>query len=756
MQHHLNLPQKEAVNRIEGATLVVAGAGCGKTRVIISRIEQIAKQVPEKSNILALTFTNKAAKEMLERIHKAAIPAPQNLFIGTFHSFCFSILKKYANDFELNNFGILDSTDQQNIVKKILEKYGLSKELQVKNVLSQISLIKNSNNKINLIINQQLIQDIFLAYEKEKNISNNLDFDDLLILVHKKLKHFPIFVEKLQKKIDHILIDEYQDTNNIQHEIVKLLAHNPHDKKLNISSIFAVGDQDQSIYSWRGATPENINLFLQDFAPAKLIKIEQNYRSAEQILKAANSVIDKNSNRTPKKLWSENNASNCIFIAKCKNEYQEADIVANTIKEFIKTAPNMEKNCAILYRNHYQSRVIEEALITSGIKYKIIGGIRFYERKEIKDILAYLKLINNFNDLISLERIINCPPRGLGDKFLEKLNYKIESTYLENKTLSLKTILSELIEEISQEKGRRQLKMFLEIYEDSSLGKIPPSEAISKILEKVKYYDFLEKEYESTEAEEKKENIEELIRSTKNFSEKNKENNPTIKDFLEEIALIQEIEEDNESNSTKITTQLMTLHGAKGLEFNFVSIIGLEEKSLPSNRKDQDLEEERRLFYVGVTRAKDKLLLSFAEHKSDFGRFSSYEKSRFLNEIPNNLFLTNQQNNNSFLLKNELNRWLLNQIQMGTKTITNQSKAQTFNRYAPSFKKPIIENNNLIKPQILTKKSPFFIEQKVQHPIFGYGIIKNILIEGDCTILEIKFNDYTKKINSLFIKTPGN
>ncbi len=742
----LNPEQTSAVNFFEGAAIVIAGAGCGKTRIITNRILFLInekQQPPEK--IIALTFTNKAAKEMNHRLEDLyANQLSKHPYIGTFHSYCFFLLKKYAADFGLENFGILDSTDQTSLIKKILLRYGLEKEYPPKKILGIISSIKNGSTSKSLLENEPRIAGLFTEYEQEKNLSKNLDFDDLLLKVYKKLNEDSSFLEKVTSRIDHILIDEYQDTNTLQHNLIRLLATGPLNKNekkftLKIKSIFAVGDEDQAIYSWRGANVENMYLFLTDFKPATVLKVEQNYRSAQQILTAANYLIKNNKTRYEKKLWSTNHQENCIFVSACKNEFQEADIVAHAAR--ITISQNPESTCAILYRNHHQSRLIEEALIQNKIRYKIIGGIKFYERKEIKDLLGYLKLFNNPSDWISFDRVINCPNRSLGDKFLEKID-ALKNTAIFNTFYS---ILEYQLEQTNAEKQKQGILSFLNIFQglDKELN---IKDTFELILERTRYADFLRKEYESEEAETKIKNIEELAKSMEKFIQLNP-NNATVKNFLDEIALIQEADSDSE-NQNLTCIELMTLHSAKGLEFDAVTIIGCEEGSLPSLRKDSShlIEEERRLFYVGITRTKKRLLLTFAQNKLEYGKSNNYSASRFLGEIPQSLKIESSQNQNSFSLKNEVSLWLNEKKSTQQQFMPKHNLGQR-DTFQPKNPNPSYSYNK-IPPSY-----PFKLGSLVKHEVFGFGSIKKIEQSGATTFLEIMFKTGLKKINAAFIKT---
>ena len=416
IKNNLNTHQQKAVKKKSGAILVTAGAGSGKTRVITSRIANlILNQKQDPKSIIALTFTNKAAGEMRERINNFLQEKHVSPFVGTFHSYCLLLLRKNSDLLPFQNFSILDADDQKSLIKKILKQHGLEKEFSPAQIQYQISKLKNKlgANTENEIYLPKIIKEIYTAYETEKTMAHSLDFDDLLLQILRIFSEDEKFKKKHQETIKHILVDEYQDTNSVQHELLKQMALNKN--KFVIKTLCAVGDEDQSIYSWRGAQVENILNFQHDFKPVTKIKIEQNYRSVQPILNIANKVIAHNKMRNPKNLWSEKKAKNRIMCLNCKSNYQEADVIACFLEN--QSSQKNLNDIAILYRTHFQSRFLEESLIQSNIPYKIIGGIRFYERKEIKDIIAYLKLIANPFDRTSFFRIINIPTRGLGQKF---------------------------------------------------------------------------------------------------------------------------------------------------------------------------------------------------------------------------------------------------------------------------------------------------------------------------------------------------
>lgn len=634
----LNESQRSAVLVKDGALLIIAGAGSGKTRVITSRIAHLV--LNENINphaIVALTFTNKAAGEMKERL-MTTFDAHYSLpFIGTFHSYCLQLLRTHASILQFKNFSILDTDDQLDLIKKISKKYAVTKQATPTQLCSQISQYKNS-----AVLQAEptawfspMVREIYLEYESEKSHAHCLDFDDLIINILRALKTNHEFKKQFQHKIRHILIDEYQDTNVVQHQL--LLHMGLTEKKaLALDSICAVGDEDQSIYSWRGATVANMFKFQQDFRPVTIIKIEQNFRSVQPILEAANTVISNNRLRNPKNLWSMLKAKNRILALSCQSGDQEAAVIALLLKKL--ESKKQLDHVAILYRTHFQSRTIEEALIHQAIPYRIIGGIRFYERKEIKDLLAYLRLIINPYDKISLLRIINTPGRGLGQKFEDQLL----NAWTSNPFFNFKELITWMIQD--QDLGfsaskKLVLQEFLGLFDNLNATMLP-SFLLDTILAQTQYIQYLSQAYDVKEAQTKTENVQEFIQAILVFERKhtapdNQEH--LFEQFLHEVSLLQEKVEENSSRNF---VQMMSLHAAKGLEFEFVIIAGLEEGLFPSNKSlntNDDLEEERRLMYVGMTRAKQRLILCHAKSRFTFGQFVEPLPSRFLQEIPSNL-----------------------------------------------------------------------------------------------------------------------
>ncbi len=610
--------------------LVVAGAGSGKTRVITTRIANlITTEDVHPGNIVALTFTNKAANEMKERVAGYLEAGAELPFVGTFHSYCLRLLRSNPA-FGFEKFSILDGEDQLSLVKKIIKRFAVERHIKPSQALYAISSARNNPNRkpAGMPSQVKLIQEIGMAYEEDKTRSHSFDFDDLIQKVLEMLQSNESFREELNNNVKHLLVDEYQDTNSVQHELLKLIATNSKNKT-TFDSLCAVGDEDQSIYSWRGAEVANMKQFKKDFKPVEVIKIEQNYRSVQPILHIANEVIQHNSQRNDKELWSERKAKNRVIRISCRSGYQEADIAAKIFQSLPK---NTEFNqCAFLYRTHHQSRALEEALIEAAIPYRIVGGIRFYERKEIKDLLAYLRLIMNPFDRVSFFRVLNCPTRGLGAKF-EAL---VGSLWQQEPLLDFHQILKKVREEYSDTLSVKHisgLREFLETFEELN-SSMQPDKALNEIIHRIGYRGYLKDSYEEREARTKRENIDELVSSAAAFASDKKKENISLEGFLHDVALMQEKLKDESDNCV----QLMTLHSAKGLEFDLVIIGGLEEGLLPSSmslNERAEIEEERRLFYVGITRARERLAILSAQNRMTYGQMNDQSPSRFLHEVP--------------------------------------------------------------------------------------------------------------------------
>ena len=600
----LNQKQKEAVETLEGPLLILAGAGSGKTKTLTHRIANLIQHGVRPEEILALTFTNKAAREMRERL--ASLLGMHNSYtfmpwMGTFHSICVKILRREAINVGLTEkFIIYDTSDRQTLIKHAMKRLSISdKKIKAKAVEAAISNAKNQGQDPDDLAaeasypNQRDIAKIYKEYESERKKADAVDFDDLLLYVARLFQNRPDIRKKWQKHFRHILIDEYQDTNHIQYQIVKLLV----DEKQNIC---VVGDDWQSIYSWRGADFTNILNFEHDFPGAKVIKLEQNYRSTQNILDASQKVIEKNEQRTDKRLFTEAGKGAPITIEKLRDERAEAEWVANIIKQSKRSLGDF----AVLYRTNAQSQAFERVFVEHNIPYKLVGGVRFYDRKEIKDILAYLHLIVNPKDVVALSRVINVPTRGIGAVSLGRI---------------LDGDLSHLTPKIMQ-----KYEAFLKILDDLRNKTDAPAELINELLNKINYRQYLEQE-DKLKAEERLENIEVLVGEVSAY--------PTLDDFLADAALMSSADED----SSKDSVTLMTLHAAKGLEFPVVFLVGLEEGLLPHVRsfeeKLEEIEEERRLAYVGMTRAMEELFLSYALSRFNFGGRNYNMPSRFLTDL---------------------------------------------------------------------------------------------------------------------------
>ena len=747
IKKELNTPQRKAVTHKKGAVVVIAGAGSGKTRVITARIANlILNENADPSSIIALTFTNKAANEMKERLIKF-LGTKNNLpFVGTYHSYCLLLLRKNPTLLPYPQFTIMDAEDRISLIKKILKKNGLDKQFSANSISYQISNIKNKFDPdfYEEELANKLFKEIYFAYESEKNLAHCFDFDDLLLEILKVFRSNQEFKKNFGNRVKHILVDEYQDTNLVQHELLKQMSLDEK-LKINADSICIVGDEDQSIYSWRGAMVTNMLEFEKEYKPVTKIKIEQNYRSVQPILQAANEVIKNNSKRTPKNLWSDKKAKDRILALTCRTEHQEAYAIASFISCLPEDNENL-KETAILYRTHFQSRSIEESLIRNGIPYKIVGGIRFYERKEIKDLLAYLRLVVNPFDRNSFTRVINCPTRGLGTKFEETLHQEWSQHSLLDFKQLLHLILNNENLKIAPAK-KISLLNFLDIYKNFS-EKQKPGEALDFIIKKVEYFSYLQKKYDEQEADTKIENVKEFVRSAYDYEEK--ESNNSLDIFLQEIALLQEKTNDKESTDNQI--QCMTLHAAKGLEFNNVIISGLEEGLLPSYKSlntKKELEEERRLFYVGMTRAKERLLLARANSRNNFGQISDQVISRFLTEVPGK-FVSHENINekSTFQITSMFNDWLGDNHKKSVLTFSNFAKPTTIKsvtKSKPSLKKPVATKPKTVG--LKWKKNQF-----VSHKKFGVGMIKKVETKDENTFyITAAFRSGEKKILSNFL-----
>ena len=617
----LNKEQKEAVLNTEGPLLILAGAGSGKTRVLTTKIAYLIEECGiSPYNILAITFTNKAAQEMKDRIFNMIGIKAKNAQISTFHSFGVRILRDHFKELGYDkNFIIMDSDDSLSIIKKILKNKGLDpKSYNPNGIRNQISSCKNEMmgykeyEKFAIGDYEKVVYEVFKEYEETLKKNNSIDFDDLLLLPIKLFREHKEILNEYQERFQYVLIDEYQDTNETQYILSKLVC-------AKYKNICCVGDVDQSIYSFRGANYKNILNFEKDYPDAKIIKLEQNYRSTTTILDAANDVIKNNKERKDKVLWSDKGKGEKISYYRGFNGIDEAQYVTREIKNLVNNGIEYE-NIAVLYRTNAQSHTIEEELIKDSIPYRIVGGVGFYSRKEIKDALAYLRLIFNYKDNVSLLRVINVPKRGIGDKTVSNLIAKADK---ENKSIY------EVID------SGKELS-FKEMIED--LKKQSESLTLTELLDRILDVTGIKKEYEeekTLEADIRLENLEELRTVTRSFEER--EGIVSLEDFLLEVSLVSDV---NEYDSDRNRVSLMTIHSVKGLEFDYVFIVGLEEGLFPhinSLLNSSELEEERRLCYVALTRAKEKLYLVNARNRILYGQETSNVPSRFINEINKDL-----------------------------------------------------------------------------------------------------------------------
>ncbi len=741
---NLNPAQQTAVENITGSTLIIAGAGSGKTRVITARISHLLEtKLGDASNIVALTFTNKAAKEMQHRIMQATEGQFIVPFIGTFHAYCLSLLKRYGSHIDLDEFSIMDNDDQEKMLQDLFKRFAVNKRTNPKQFTYQISQAKNSlaiGEESPLLEYDPTLASLLQAYEAEKKHSRCLDFDDLIIKAVELLS-LPAFKQQHQQRVRHILVDEYQDTSVIQHRLLKLMGLN--EKNLAIDSICVVGDEDQSIYSWRGATVDNILQFPKEFPNVKTVKIEQNYRSADSILETANKLINHNQNRNPKHLWSEKKAANRVLMLQTISGYQEADIIAQAVK--IQHQLNPDSTIAALYRTHFQSRVIEEALLKQSIPYKIVGGIQFYERKEIKDLLAYLKVILNPYDKVSFSRIYNCPPRKLGAQFAEVFfNAWQQEPFLNYIQVTEKLLTTQTLSN-SQATNLTTLVKYL----STLTADMTPATVIQKIIELTGYAEYLKDSYTTEEAQSKVDNIRELIRAAKHFEQ---EGLLTVTQFIEEITLMQDKLSDQSQSIPHI--QLMSLHAAKGLEFDTVIIAGLEEGLLPSTRSmnsSEQIEEERRLLYVGITRAREHLILINAKTRNTYGQTSEQSPSRFTHEISGQVQQKLDCGYLSLYQISDLIGQFLKNLGIGRVTPISIAPTRSFSsaKPAPNYKPHAQESGS---DSISTNPTNWRINQPVQHAVFGVGLIQKIEPKTTGHILTIRFKVGLKKIDDKFIQ----
>jgi len=756
---HLNTSQRKAVKQTSGPVMVIAGAGSGKTRVLTYRIVHLLKQGVDPFNILSLTFTNKAAKEMKERIEKIIGPEAKNIWMGTFHSVFAKILRYEADRIGYpSNFTIYDSDDSKALLRRIIKEMNLDTDIYKVNIVqSRISSFKNNlitvkayNNNAELKTQDDAAHRpqmglIYEKYVKECFKSGAMDFDDLLLKTNELLFRHPDILHKYQHRFQYVLVDEYQDTNHSQYLIVKALA------ALN-ENICVVGDDAQSIYSFRGANIRNILNFKSDYSDVKIIKLEQNYRSTQNIVNAANSVISNNKDQLDKKVWTSNDLGEKIKVNRTMTDSDEAVVVASNIQETKQREQITNENFAILYRTNAQSRSMEEALRKRSIPYRIYGGLSFYQRKEVKDMMAYFRMASNPRDEEALRRIINYPKRGIGNSSIDRMTLAaseqqktlwgiVENIKFENIGLNAGSttkvdnfaVLLKSFQVMVREKDAFEVATYIAkqsgILREMQVDKTP--EGISRY-----------------------ENLQELLNGIKDFvNQENlkpeEERNTSLAYYLEDIALLTDADKDDEDNGDHVS--LMTIHQSKGLEFPYVYIVGLEENLFPSQMSMSsraDLEEERRLFYVALTRAEKRATLSFALTRYRWGNIIDCEPSRFIEEI-----------NEKYLDTNFINlkpaRRTVGNMNAGTNYKTKVPSR--FNKSAKKKETPKPKNVSTFVPRNLKKinsniQSRNYTEQfystgmKVEHDRFGIGIICKLEGKGANKKISVNFTDVGEKI----------
>lgn len=738
----LNQQQQKAVKHTNGPLLIVAGAGSGKTRVLTYRIAYlIDKAKADPGEILALTFTNKAAREMKERIQKLIGDSAPRLWMGTFHSVFSKILRFEAEHIGFtSNYTIYDTNDSQNLLKQILRENNYDpKDIRPRTIHRRISDSKNElihpDQYLERFVHSTLddiTAKMYKIYTNRLKQNNAMDFDDLLVKPIELFNKHPEILEKYQDRFKYILIDEYQDTNRAQYTVTKMLAE-------KYQNICVVGDDAQSIYSFRGADITNILNFQNDYEDAVEIPLEQNYRSTKAILKAADSIIKRNTGQLEKTLWTDNDTGEMITLLENYDERDEANRVANYINE-LKARHGFEYNdFAVLYRTNYQSRVFEETLRRKRIPYQLVGGLSFYQRKEVKDVLAYLTLLVNPDDDTNLLRIINEPSRGIGNKSMHDLTQRARNT-----GQSVWRILENVEKADLYKPAENSVKQFVAMMKElkADLNKDTAlTEVVKKLLEKSGYMKALVEE-NSPKSMTRRENILELENAISYYQKNAK--NPKLSSFLQEISLITDSDKYDED---KPAVTLMTVHAAKGLEFPVVFSVGLEEDLFPmgsGDGKDVDIEEERRLFYVAITRAQEKLFLSYSRSRYKFGKEKRMVRSRFLDEI-NSDVVHDEKGSTINQNKNRFNNGPSDGSSNGSTTVEYD------------WKKPLYNKNNRDSNQVTTihydspDEDPFQVGAKVEHNIFGKGKIINRTGQGDKTKVVIFFKERGRKTLMLHV-----
>jgi DNA helicase-2/ATP-dependent DNA helicase PcrA len=698
----LNPQQRSAVTAPDGPILVIAGPGSGKTRVLTQRIAYlIANQGVRPWQILAVTFTNKAAKEMAERLKKT-LPdqATEGIMLGTFHSICARILRRESDHLPVeSNFVIFDSDDQERIVKAILREFNLNEKLyRPASIHAAISRAKNelvgADDYPTSTYRDEVIKRVYIEYQKRLTSMNAVDFDDILVYTARLLEDVPSVRQKYAERFRHVLVDEFQDTNVAQYALVKQLASHHR-------NIFCVGDPDQSIYAWRGADYRNVHRLEQDFPGAMTVLLEQNYRSHQNILDAATGVIDRASNRKKKKLFSERGTGEHIFFYEARDDYGEASFVVDTIAQLVAGGQFEPGDCAVMYRTNSMSRLVEEAFLQARLPYKLVGAQRFYGRREVKDMIAFMRLVHNPADEASLDRIINVPPRGIGEKTLTTLHMIARQNNISPAAVLLDLARGADSPFYKSFTGRAALPladfggMFANWHALAATRTIP--ELFDRIVQDINYKEYV-KEDDSEESNDRWENVLELKRLAEEYTTR------TMDEFLENIALVADQDTITDANAPT----LLTLHAAKGLEFGAVFIVGMDDGIIPHSRsfdQPEQMEEERRLFYVGITRAKDKLYLLRAIQRGGRGMSEETYPSRFMDDIPESLLVGKTRTGRPMKGGPQETKWAM-----------------------PSAPRPAPVSINKYKAGI-----------RIKHPIWGDGIILDSKMQDGDEIVDVVF-----------------
>lgn len=735
----LNEMQKKAVFQTEGPVLILAGAGSGKTRVLTHRIAYLIEEKGVNPwNILAITFTNKAAGEMRERVDHLVGFGSESIWVSTFHSACVRILRRFIDRLGYDtNFTIYDTDDQKSLMKEVCKYLQIdTKTYRERALLSAISSAKNEMIspqefllKAEGDFSKQKIAEVYLEYEKQLRANNALDFDDLLVRAVQLFETQPDVLDYYQERFRYIMVDEYQDTNTVQFHLIRILSS-------KYRNLCVVGDDDQSIYKFRGANIKNILNFESEFPDATVIKLEQNYRSTSNILNAANAVIHNNIGRKDKTLWTENPEGEKIACKQFDNAYDEADYIAAAIQKKVKEERASYKDCAVLYRTNAQSRMFEERFVSTNIPYKVIGGVNFYARREIKDLLAYLRTIENGRDDLAVRRIINVPKRGIG---LTSIN-RVQEYALQKETGFYEALLAaDLIPGIGR--ALSKLESFVALIEHfkEEAGRLTPLALLTDIIETLDYENYLE-EIDMEDAESRIENIEELKSKLASYEESCEEagEQPTLSGFLEEVALVADIDNLDEESDYVV---LMTLHSAKGLEFSYVFLAGMEDGLFPSYMTitaddPMELEEERRLCYVGITRAMKELTLTCAKRRMVRGETQYNIASRFLKEIPESLIGT-------------ASGTLRERPQMEIARNQTYAKAKAaFHSQAFGIKRPVQQF------KVASGEGPGYdVGDRVRHMKFGEGLVTAITEGGRDYEVTVEFDRFgVKKMFAAFAK----